>query len=226
MKLLVIEDDEKTRLFIVRGLEQAGHAVDSAHDGERGLAMAAQASYDVMIVDRMLPLRSGLEIIEAIRATGTRTPILVLTALVSVEDRVEGLDRGADDYLGKPFAFSELLARVRALHRRETNITLRETVVIGDLEVDLRRRRVTRAGRRIDLTPQEYKLLEFLVERAGETVTRIMLLENLWGYDFDPRTNIVDAHVSRLRSKIDRGFDTSLIRTLRGIGYVIDDPAQ
>lgn len=225
MKLLIIEDDAKTGEFIAGALEQAGHTVDQARDGDQGLAMGSTASYDVLIVDRMLPGLSGLEVVRALRARGVKTPVLILTAITAVEERVEGLEAGADDYLGKPFAFTELLARVRALQRRSLSATADNVVIIADLEVDLRRRRVMRGGRRLDLTPQEYKLLEFLVRRPGETVTRTMLLESLWGYDFDPRTNIVDAHISRLRAKIDRGFDHMLIRTLRGVGYVLDDPS-
>ncbi len=225
MKLLLIEDDQKTSSFVARNLEQSGHTVDCALDGEKGIELGSQATYDVIIIDRMLPKRSGLEVTSELRSQNIETPILMLTALASVEERVEGLDAGADDYLGKPFAYTELLARVRALNRRNSAIDSSDLIKIADLEVDIRRRRVSRAGKRIDLTPQEYKLLEFLIQRIGETVTRAMLLERLWGYDFDPRTNIVDAHVSRLRSKIDKGFNQSLIRTLRGIGYVLDEPA-
>lgn len=226
MNILLLEDDQKTGSFIARGLAELGHAVDWAEDGCNGLGKALEARYDVLIVDRMLPGQSGLTVVETLRTHGNRTPILILTALSAVEERVEGLETGADDYLGKPFAFSELLARVRALHRRSTDegIADRDQMSIGDLHVDLRNRQVSRAGRRLDLTPQEYRLLEFMVRRAGQTVTRTMLLEGLWGYDFDTRTNIIDAHISRLRAKIDRGFDTSLLRTLRGVGYVLDAP--
>lgn len=224
MNILLLEDDRKTGAFIVRGFEELGHAVDWSEDGREGLEKARDARHHVLIVDRMLPGQSGLAVVETLRAEGVRTPILILTALSAVEERVEGLETGADDYLGKPFAFSELLARVRALHRRSTDEMAadRDAVSIGDLHVDLGNRRVSRAGRRIDLTPQEYRLLEFLARRAGQTVTRTMLLEGLWSYDFDTRTNIIDAHVSRLRAKIDRGFETSLLRTLRGVGYVLD----
>ena len=186
--------------------------------------MASQSRYDILIVDRMLPRQSGLALIANLRAEGIKTPVLVLTAMSAVEDRVEGLESGADDYLGKPFAFSELLARVRALHRRSMDeaVSDQDKVTIGELHVDLRTRQVSRAGRRIDLTPNEYRLLEFLVRRSGQTVTRTMLLEGLWSYDFDTSTNIIDAHVSRLRAKIDRGFDSPLLHTLRGVGYVLD----
>lgn len=224
MNILLLEDDQKTGAFIARGLAEIGHRVDWTQDGIDGLRMARSSSYDILIVDRMLPGQSGLGIIQTLRSEGDKTPALVLTALSAVEERVEGLEAGADDYLGKPFAFSELLARVRALHRRNTDDAPaeRDKVNVGDLHVDLRHRQVSRAGRRLDLTPQEYRLLEFLVRRAGQTVTRTMLLEGLWSYDFDTRTNIIDAHISRLRAKIDRGFETSLLHTLRGVGYVLD----
>lgn len=224
MNILLLEDDQKTGSFIARGFTELGHAVDWSADGRDGLGKALETRYDVMIVDRMLPGRSGLAIIETLRAQGIRTPVLVLTAMSAVEERVEGLEAGADDYLGKPFAFSELLARVRALHRRgkDEGAVEHEQISVGDLHVDLRNRRATRAGRRLHLTQQEYRLLEFLIRRAGQTVTRTMLLEGLWNYDFDTRTNIIDAHVSRLRAKIDRGFETPLLHTLRNVGYVLD----
>lgn len=225
MKVLVIEDDRRTAAFIERGLAEAGHVVDVATTGDAGVQLGMAGGYDVMVIDRMLPGISGLEALGMLRAEAVATPALVLTALGSVDDRVEGLEGGADDYLVKPFAFSELLARLNALVRRPPLNEQPSEIRIGDLEIDTRRRRVTRAGRRIDLTPQEYRLLEFLARRAGETVTRTMLLENLWGFHFDPRTNIVDAHISRLRSKVDKGFATELIQTLRGVGYLIDDPA-
>jgi two-component system OmpR family response regulator len=224
VKLLLIEDDQRTASFIARGFAELGHTVDWSDNGPKGLEKARGVLYDVMIVDRMLPGQSGLSIVQTLRSEGVRTPIIILTALSAVDERVEGLETGADDYLGKPFAFSELLARVRALDRRGMSDggSGREHIRIGDLEVDLRNRRVARSGRRLDLTPQEYRLLEFLVRRAGQTVTRTMLLEGLWNHDFDTRTNIIDAHVSRLRAKIDKGFDKSLLRTLRGVGYVLD----
>lgn len=223
MNILLLEDDQKTGSFIARGFAELGHAVDWSANGQEGQGKALKTRYDVMIVDRMLPGRSGLAVIETLRARGIKTPVLVLTAMSAVEERVEGLEAGADDYLGKPFAFSELLARVRALHRRGQEGTAdREQICVGDLHVDLRNRQVTRAGRRLHLTQQEYRLLEFLIRRAGQTVTRTMLLEGVWNYHFDPRTNIIDAHVSRLRAKIDRGFETPLLRTLRNVGYVLD----
>ncbi|WP_337187293.1 winged helix-turn-helix domain-containing protein [Phenylobacterium sp.] len=226
MNVLLVEDDHKTGAFIVRGFTERGHLVRWEKDGPAGAAEARTGRYDVLIIDRMLPGQSGFAIVETLRSEGVGSPILILTALSSVEERVQGLEIGADDYLGKPFAFSELLARVRALHRRgaEAGATEPGHIAVGDLVVDLRNRRVVRAGRRLDLTPQEFRLLEFLVRRVGQTVTRTMLLEGLWGYDFDTRTNIIDAHVSRLRAKIDRGFDAPLLHTLRGVGYVIDAP--
>ena len=224
MKVLVVEDDDRTASFLARGLTEAGHTVDVARSGDDGVQMGMAGGHDAIIMDRMLPGLSGLEAIALLRAENVKTPVLVLTALGSVEDRVNGLERGADDYLVKPFAFSELLARLNALVRRPPLSEIAETIRIADLELDTRLRKVTRAERRIDLTPQEYKLLEYLARRKGETVTRTMLLESLWGFHFDPRTNIVDAHVSRLRSKVDRGFSAELIRTLRGVGYVIDEP--
>ncbi|MBP2160428.1 MULTISPECIES: response regulator transcription factor [Asticcacaulis] len=226
MKLLVIEDDVQTAAFVTKGLQQAGHTVDLAANGDVGFELAQTNPYDVLVVDRMLPGRMGLDLVAALRQQEVLTPVLILTALSSVDDRVEGLEAGADDYLGKPFAFTELLARVKALHRRGAHggADRDETLRLGDMTIDFRRRRVTRGDRRIDLTLQEYKLLEFLARRAGEIVTRTMLLENLWGYDFDPRTNIVEAHVSRLRAKIDRGLEKSALRTVRGIGYVLDEP--
>ena len=224
MKVLVVEDDERTASFIARGLVEAGHTVDLARTGDEGVQIGMAGGHDVIVMDRMLPKVSGLEAMAMLRAEGVNAPVLVLTALGSIEDRVAGLEGGADDYLVKPFAFSELMARLNALVRRPPLTSQSETIRIADLVIETRRRRVERAGRRIELTPQEYKLLEFLARRNGETVTRTMLLESLWGFHFDPRTNIVDAHVSRLRSKVDRGFDTELIRTLRGVGYVLDEP--
>ncbi len=224
MKVLVVEDDERTASFIARGLVETGHTVDVAKTGDEGVQIGMAGAHDVIVMDRMLPGVSGLEAIGLLRAEGINAPVLVLTALGSIEDRVSGLEGGADDYLVKPFAFSELLARLNALVRRPPLTSQNDVIRIADLSIDTRRRKVTRADKRIELTPQEYKLLEFLARRVGETVTRTMLLESLWGFHFDPRTNIVDAHVSRLRSKVDRGFDIELIRTLRGVGYVLDEP--
>ena len=225
MKILVVEDDRQTADFVARGLSQSGHTVDVSSDGDNGLSLAMSGSYDIMIIDRMLPGVSGLELVETVRRRDINTPVLMLTALSSVDDRVDGLESGADDYLAKPFAFTELLARVRALHRRTAapGQDTADDIHIADLHLDLKRRRLTRAGKRIDLTPQEFKMVEYLMRRKGETVTRAMLLENLWGYDFDPRTNIVEAHVSRLRAKLEAPGSPPLLKTLRGFGYVIDD---
>ncbi len=223
MKILVIEDDARTADFIQRGLQEQGHTVDLSRDGQEGFHLAATAHYDAAVVDRLLPGLDGMEIVRRLREQGVRTPILFLTALAGVQDRVEGLEGGADDYLVKPFAFSELMARLNALVRRPPLADTQNRVEIGDLEIDRVRRRVRRAGRDIILTAQEFKLLEFLAQRPGEVVTRSMMLESLWGFHFDPRTNIVDAHVSRLRAKVDRGFGTELIKTVRGVGYVLDD---
>lgn len=221
MKVLVVEDDERTCSFITQGLRQSGHTVDEANDGPAGLGLASIESYDVLILDRMLPGCSGLDVLRLLREQGNATPCLILTALGAIEDRVEGLEAGADDYLVKPFAFSELLARLHAIERRLPLARPAGNLRVGDLEIDPAAHRVTRAGQPIDLTSHEFKLLDFLMKRAGQVVTRTMLLEALWGFHFDPRTNIVDAHISRLRAKVDRGFDNGLIRTVRGVGYVI-----
>lgn len=225
MKALVVEDDEKTRSFIARGLRQAGHVVDEAASGDAGFDLALDGTYDVLILDRMLPGMGGLDILRGVREAGVVSPCLILTALGAVEDRVEGLNAGADDYLVKPFAFSELLARLQALDRRPPLASRQaDVLLVGDLAVDPGAHRVTRAGQLIDLTSHEFKLLEFLARRTGQVVTRTMLLEALWGFHFDPKTNIVDAHISRLRSKVDKAFDTELIRTVRGVGYVLQEP--
>ena len=224
MRMLVLEDDARARAFVAEGLRQQGHTVDEAADGESGLYMAIDGEYDAIIADRMLPGRSGLDVVNALREADVQTPILMLTALGSVDDRVEGLNAGADDYLVKPFAFSELTARLQALVRRPP-LTRRSSVYrIADLEIDAAARRVSRGERQIDLTPHEFKLLERLARNAGHAVTRTMLLETLWGFHFDPRANLIDAHVSRLRAKVDRGFDVELIHTIRGVGYVLKAP--
>jgi two-component system OmpR family response regulator len=224
MKLLVVEDDPRTRSFIAQGMRESGHTVDEADDGPTGLDLALVDAYDVLVVDRMLPGCSGLDLVRAVRAQGLSTPCLILTALGAVEDRVEGLNAGADDYLVKPFAFSELLARLHALERRPPLARQPDRLCVADLEIDPAAHRVTRAGRPITLTSHEFKLIDYLARRAGQVVTRTMLLEALWGFHFDPRTNIVDAHISRLRAKIDRDFDVELIRTVRGVGYVLQSP--
>lgn len=225
MRLLVIEDDTTTAEYLARGLKEAGHTVDVAADGEIGLQLALHQVYDVLVVDRMLPRRDGLALIRMLRADGRRTPALVLSALAQVDQRVEGLQAGGDDYLVKPFAFSELLARIEALCRRaavpasEAPRVLR----VADLELDLERHRVTRAGRVLHLQPRELRLLEYLMRRAGRVVTRTMLLEQVWDLHFDPQTNVIDSQISRLRAKIDRGFDRPLLHTIRGIGYRLGD---
>ncbi len=224
MKILVIEDDAETADYIADGLREAGHAVDVARDGRDGLFHAAGGGYAVAVVDRMLPGIDGVGLVRTIRAAGVTMPVLFLSARGSVPDRVSGLEAGGDDYLVKPFAFAELLARVTALARRPHG-TAPETVLrVGDLEMDLLARRVQRAGRPIDLQPREFQLLEFLLRHAGQVVTRTMLLEGVWEFHFDPQTNVVDTHISRLRAKIERGFGAPLIHTVRGAGYVIRAP--
>jgi two-component system, OmpR family, response regulator len=224
MKILLVEDDSETAGYVARGLRERGHVVDHAETGKDGLRFATHEPYDVMVVDRMLPELDGLSMVKAVRAAGVRTPTLFLTTMGGVDDRVEGLEAGADDYLVKPFALAELAARVNALGRRPP-IAQTTSLRVGDLEMDLLARSVTRAGRRIELQAQEFKLLEYLMRHAEQVVTRTMLLEKVWDFHFDPRTNIVETHVSRLRSKIDKGFDTPLLHTIRGAGYVIRPPA-
>lgn len=224
MRALIIEDDPEVSAYIGKGLREQGFTVDSALDGKEGLGLASTENYDVMIVDRMLPKLDGLSILKSVRAAGNHTPIIVLSALGEVDDRVKGLQAGGDDYLVKPFAFSELLARIDAMIRRATtqsDATVTE-LFVGDLKMDLLSRRVTRQGQKIDLQSREFKLLEYLVKHQGQVVTRTMLLENVWNYHFDPQTNVIDVHISRLRSKIDKDFDPPLIRTVRGAGYIIE----
>jgi two-component system OmpR family response regulator len=224
MRVLLIEDDTELNTYIAKGLREQGHTVDVASDGKDGLFLATTESFDLLIVDRMLPKLDGLTIIKTLRASNSKVPVLILSALGEVDDRVMGLKAGGDDYLVKPFAFSELMARMDALKRRyeaETdNVTTR--VEAGDLVMDLLGRKVTRAGQKIDLQSREFKLLEYLVRHQGQVVTRTMLLENVWNYHFDPQTNVIDVHISRLRSKIDKEFDHQLIRTVRGAGYIIE----
>lgn len=225
MKILVIEDDPETAAFIARGLKEHGHVADIAADGRDGLLQASGGEYDVLIVDRMLPGLDGLGVVRTLRAAGTRTPVLFLTAMGGVSERVEGLDVGGDDYLVKPFAFAELNARVSALARRPALPEVTTALRVGDLEMDLLTRRVTRAGREIDLQPQEFRLLEFLMRHSGRVVTRTMLLEGVWGFHFDPRTSVVETHISRLRAKIDREFPQPLLHTIRGSGYSLRAPS-
>jgi len=223
MRILVIEDDQETATYLVKALKEVGHVADHAGDGEAGFAMASQESYDVLIVDRMLPKRDGLSVISELRAAGDRTPVLILSALGQVDDRVKGLRSGGDDYLAKPYAFSELLARIEVLARRNTPSEAETRYRVGDLELDRLSRTVTRGGETILLQPREFRLLEYLMKNAGTVVTRTMLLENVWDYHFDPQTNVIDVHISRLRGKIDKSFDKQLLQTVRGAGYVIRD---
>lgn len=219
MKILVIEDDAETRRFLVKGLREAGHVVDEAADGKQGLDHALEGTHDVAIVDRMLPGTDGLSIIQALRSAGKSTPTLILSALGEVDDRVEGLRAGGDDYLVKPFAFAELSARLDALTRRHDAEAPTTVLRVDDLEMDLLKRTVTRGGQPIRLQPREFKLLEFLMRHEGRVVTRTMLLEGVWDYHFDPQTNVIDVHISRLRAKVDKDFEQPLIHTVRGAGY-------
>lgn len=219
MKLLLVEDDSELRGFVAAGMAELGHVCDQADNGRDGLFLVLEKSYDVVILDRMLPVLDGLAVIRSMRGAGVKTPVLFLTNMSGIDDRVQGLQAGADDYLLKPFAFSELVARVDALARRPPMSAEPTSFVVADLELDLVKRTVRRAGRLIDLQPREFQLLEFLMRHEGRIVTRTMLLEHVWDFHFDPRTNIVETHVSRLRSKIDRGFGTELIKTFRGSGY-------
>jgi two-component system, OmpR family, response regulator len=221
VRILIVEDDATIAEFVGRGLREAGFAVDHEPDGERGLQAAIQTSYDVAIVDVMLPRRDGLSIIDELRRRRITTPVLILSARRSVDDRVRGLQAGGDDYLPKPFAFAELLARVQALLRRSTQAPTPTTLVVDDLEVDLLSRRVTRAGRPIELRPREFSLLEYLMRNAGRVVSKTMILSHVWEYAFDPQTNVVDVLVSRLRDRIDRPFERKLLHTVRGVGYVL-----
>jgi two-component system OmpR family response regulator len=219
MRVLIVEDDADVVRYMMKGLRESGLIADQAKDGEDGLRMAIAGGYDVLVVDRMLPKLDGVSLVRRLRAGGVETPVLFLSALGKVDDRVEGLRAGGDDYLVKPFAFSELLARIEALGRRRAPVEAETKLVVGDLEMDLLAREVTRAGRRIDLQPREFAMLEYLMRHAGQVVTRTMLLEQVWEYHFDPQTNVIDVHVSRLRAKIDRDFDTPLLHTVRGAGY-------
>jgi two-component system OmpR family response regulator len=220
VRILVVEDDSKTAAFMAKGLAEAGFVVDRAGDGREGLFMASSGDYDAVILDRMLPGLDGLAVLQALRAANVATPVLIVSALARVDERVKGLRAGGDDYLTKPFAFSELQARVEALLRRREGKQEQPTrLACGDLEMDLLARRVTRRGQPVDLQPREFKLLEFLLRHSGQVVTRTMLLEGVWDYHFDPQTNVIDVHVSRLRAKIDKGFATPLLHTVRGAGY-------
>lgn len=226
MRLLVVEDDRDAADYIVRAFSEVGHIADRATDGEEGLAHALDGQYDVLIVDRMLPKRDGLSLIGELRGKGIETPVLILSALGQVDDRVQGLRAGGDDYLTKPYSFSELLARVEVLARRRVGRNEETVYRVGDLELDRLSHLVKRGSAEIDLQPREFRLLEYLMKHAGQVVTRTMLLENVWDYHFDPQTNVIDVHISRLRSKIDKGFSQPLLHTIRGAGYVIRDGAR
>ncbi|MDG2517004.1 response regulator transcription factor [Lysobacter soli] len=221
MRVLLIEDDPHTAAFIGKGLREDGHTVEHAGDGKQGLFLATTESFDAIVLDRMLPALDGLVLLQTLRGAGNRTPLLLLTALGEVDHRVEGLRAGADDYLVKPFAYSELSARLDSIVRREREQAQREPtrLSVGDLELDLLARDARRAGKRIELQPREFRLLEYLMRQAGRVVTRTMLLEAVWDYHFDPQTNVIDVHISRLRQKIDHGFERPLLHTVRGAGY-------
>ncbi len=222
MKILLVEDDERTASFVAKGLKEEGYALDWAPDGPVGLHLASTGSYDAAVVDVMLPGLDGLSLVRNLRGRGIKTPILLLSAKAAVEDRVRGLQAGGDDYLVKPFAFSELSARLQALLRRATGSAEPTTLTVGDLTVDLARRKVTRGGKEIDLQPKEFSLLEYLARNAGRVVSKTMIMEHVWDYNFDPQTNVVEARICRLREKIDRPFRVKLLHTVRGAGYVLE----
>ncbi len=224
MRILVVEDDTDVSRYIKRGLTEAGHVVDVVESGTDGLAMGREERFDVLIVDRMLPGMDGITLIETLRRDNRKVPVLILSALGELGDRVVGLRAGGDDYLPKPFAFEELLARVEALARRNYQGAVETQLKVADLEMDVLSRKVRRQGQTINLQPREFRLLEYLMRHSGQVVTRTMLLENVWDYHFDPQTNVIDVHVSRLRSKIDRDFDIPLLQTVRGAGYMLREP--
>ena len=224
LNILLVEDDAVAASYLRQGLSESGHAVDHAADGQEGLTLARSGDYDVLIIDRMLPGRDGTSIVSALRQAGSEVPILLLTALGEVDDRVSGLRAGADDYLPKPYAFAELLARLETITRRHAPEVSAHLLRVADLEIDTIKRTVTRAGRTIRLQPREFRLLEHLMRHAGEVLTRSVLLEKVWEYRFDPQTNVVDAHISRLRSKIDKDFAPPLLITVRGAGYSLREP--
>lgn len=227
LRILVIEDDPEAASYLVKGLSELGHTADHAADGQSGLEMALHSSYDILIVDRMLPRLDGLSIIQELRQEENHTPVLILSALGQVDDRVKGLKAGGDDYLPKPYAFTELQARVEALARRpKSSSQVETTYTVGDLTLDRMAHSCRRGETEIPLQPREFRLLEYLMQHAGQVVTRTMLLENVWEYHFDPQTNVIDVHISRLRGKIDKGFETPLLHTIRGAGYTIRDAAH
>ena len=222
-KILIIEDDAETAAYLSRGLSQEGHSVEQAANGQDGLFQATDGSFDLIILDRMVPVLDGLSVLKALRAAKIETPVLILSALGSVGDRIEGLECGSDDYLVKPFSFAELLARANALLRRsEARVTSDPRLAVGDLEIDLLSRTVKRGGKKIELKPREYLLLEYFARNEGRVVTRTMLLEQVWDYHFDPATNVIDVHVSRLRRKLEDGFERPLLHTVRGAGYMLE----
>ncbi|MGA7326704.1 MAG: response regulator transcription factor [Rhodomicrobium sp.] len=224
MKVLLIEDDRENAAYVKKGLEELGHIVDAVEDGREGLILGMDEGYNLLIVDRMLPGANGLAVVKALRAAEVKTPVLFLTTLGGIDDRVEGLEAGGDDYIVKPFAFSELVARMNALARRPPLAAAENVLRVGDLEMDRLKRAVRRGSQKIELQPREFRLLEYLMLNADQVVTRTMLLEHVWDFHFDPKTNIVETHISRLRSKIDRGHQTGLIKTVRGSGYMISAP--
>ena len=223
MRILLVEDDVKIASFVVKGLKAAGYAVDHARDGEEGLHLALSEPYDTVIIDIMLPKLDGLALIERMRGAKLRTPVIILSARGSIDDRVKGLQTGSDDYITKPFAFSELLARVQALIRRASGLAEPTSLTAGDLSLNLLTREVTRGSKKIELQPIEFSLLEYLMRNAGHVVSKTMIMEHVWNYNFDPQTNVVEARVCRLRDKIDRDFEQKLIHTVRGVGYVLKE---
>ncbi len=226
MRLLIVEDDRDAADYLIKAFREVGHVAEHASDGEGGLALAQDGQYDVLVIDRMLPKRDGLSIISTLRGKGIETPALILSALGQVDDRIKGLRAGGDDYLPKPYSFAELLARVEVLSRRRGGRGAETVYRVGDLELDRLSHSVTRGGEEVVLQPREFRLLEYLMKHAGQVVTRTMLLENVWDYHFDPQTNVIDVHISRLRSKIDKGFTQPLLHTVRGAGYMIRDSAR
>ena len=223
MRVLLVEDDLKTASFVARGLKEAGYAVDRATDGETGFRMASTEPYDAAIIDIMLPKMDGLTLIETLRRQEIKTPVIILSAKRSVDDRVKGLQTGSDDYLTKPFAFSELLARVQGLIRRSSGVSEPTTLTVGELSMNLLTREVVRGGQKIDLQPREFALLEYLMRNRGRVVSKTMIMEHVWNYNFDPQTNVVEARICRLRDKVDKGFPAKLIHTIRGVGYVLKE---
>jgi two-component system copper resistance phosphate regulon response regulator CusR len=225
VKALVVEDEKKTAMYLRKGLSESGFTVDVAERGDDGLYMASKGNYDIVVLDIMLPERDGWSVLSELRRSGNQTPVLMLTARDAVQDRVKGLEQGADDYLVKPFAFTELLARIRTILRRGTKLQP-NTLRVGDLEIDFVQHRATRGGRKLDLTPKEFALLSLLARRRGEVLTRTVISEQVWDWNFDSQTNVVDVHMKRLRAKVDEAFDHKLIQTVRGVGYVLEESSE